>query len=106
MARRDYGPGKITALGKSIYNEQAQARLGPVEEGKFVVIDVETGDYEVDARDAVATRRLLTLRPNAVTYGVRGGYRAPYRNVGGFRIPEHLQLKGPYGDTTPQYSIP
>ena len=89
MTIRDYGPGEITALGESIYKEQVQARIGPVEKGTFVVIDVESGDYEIDARDAAATRRLLERRPGAVTYGVRVGHRAAYRHVGGFRVPEH-----------------
>ena len=89
MAHRDYGPGEITTLGESIYKEQLQARLGLVERGTFVVIDIESGDYEIDARDAVATRRLLERRPDAVTYGVRVGHRAAYRHVGGFRMPEH-----------------
>ena len=88
MAHRDYGPGEITALGESIYWEQVQSRIGPVEKGTFVVIDIETGDYEIDPRDAVATRRLLERRPHAVTYGVRVGHRAAYRHVGGFRVPE------------------
>ena len=88
MAHRDYGPGEITALGESIYREQVQSRIGPVEKGTFVVIDIETGDYEIDPRDAAATRRLLERRPEAVTYGVRVGYRAAYRHVGGFRVPE------------------
>ena len=84
MVHRDYGPGEITALGESIYKEQVQSRIGSVEKGTFVVINVATGDYEIDARDAAATRRLLTRRPNAVTYGVRIGYRAAYRHVGWF----------------------
>ena len=56
-----------------------QSRIGLVEEGTFVVIDVKTGDYEIDERDAAATLRLLTRRPDAVTYGVHVGYRAAYR---------------------------
>ena len=57
--------------------------------GNFVVIDVESGDYEIDAGDAVATRRLLDRRPTAVTYGIRIGHRAAYSHVGGFRVPTH-----------------
>ena len=88
MAHRDYGPGEITALGESIYREQVQALIGSVEKGTFVVIDIESGDYEIDARDAAATRRLLECKPDAVTYGVRVGHRAAYRHVGGFPMPE------------------
>ena len=85
MAGAIYGPGEITTLGEAIYREQIQPRVGSVEKGKFVVEDVETGDYEVDADDAAATRRLLKRRPDAVTYWVRVGYRAAYRHVGGLR---------------------
>ena len=88
MAHQDYGLGEIKALGESIYRKQVQSRIGPVVKGTFVVIDVETGDYEIDARDAAATRRLLERRPDAVTYGVRVGHRAAYRHAGGFRMPE------------------
>lgn len=87
MAGRAYVPGEITALGEAIYREQVQHQVGPVKTGTFVVIDVETGDYEIDERDATATRRLLERRPNAVTYGLRVGYRAAYSHVGGFRTP-------------------
>ena len=68
MADRAYGPGEITALGEAIYREQIQPQVEPVEKGKFVVIDVETGDYEIDVGDAAATRRLLKRRPAAITY--------------------------------------
>ena len=88
MSGTIYGPGEITTLGEAIYREQIQPRVGPVEKGKFVVEDVETGDYEVDSDNAAATRRLLKRRPDAVTYGVRVGYRAAYRHVGGFRTPD------------------
>ena len=73
MAVRDYKPGDVAARGEAIYREEIQPRIEPIEKGAFVVLDVETGDYEIDARDAAATRRLLQRRPSAVTYGVRVG---------------------------------
>ena len=82
MASRAYEPGEIAARGESIYQQQVLPQVGPVEKGTFVVIDVESGDYEVDPRDATATRRLLKRRPKAVTYGVRVGYRAAYSHIG------------------------
>ncbi|MDE2840077.1 MAG: hypothetical protein OXM03_05555 [Chloroflexota bacterium] len=88
MAGRTYGPGEIAARGEAIYREQIHSKLASVEKGNFVIIDVETGDYEVDTADALATRRLLDRRPNAVTYGVRVGHRAAYSHVGGFRMPK------------------
>ena len=87
MDSRAYKPSEIAARGESMFREQVQSQDGTVEKGTFVVIDVDSGDYEVDARDATATRRLLERRPDAVTYGVRVGYRAAYSHVGGFRVP-------------------
>lgn len=87
MPHREYGPGEITALGESIYKEQIQARIGSVRKGTFVVIDIETGDYEIDPRDATATWRLLKRNPDAVTHAVRVGHRAAYSHAGGFRMP-------------------
>ena len=77
-------------MGEAIYHERVLSQVGPVDKGTFVVIDVETGDYELDARDATATRRLLSRRPTAVTYAVRVGHRAAYSHIGGFRIPKPL----------------
>ena len=87
MSSHTYGPGEIAVRGEAIYRERIQQLVEPVKKGSFVVIDVETGDYEVDAGDAAATRRLLGRRPGAVTYGIRVGYRAAYNHVGGFRAP-------------------
>ena len=86
---RAYKPGEIATKGEAIYRDQIQPQVESVAKGSFVVIDIETGDYEIDPGDAVATRRLLERRPDAVTYGVRVGYRAAYGHVGGFRPPSH-----------------
>ena len=87
MVNRDYEPGDIAARGEAIYREQIQPQVESAAKGSFVVIDIVSGDYEVGAGDASATRRLLDRRPEAVTYGVRVGHRAAYSHVGGFRTP-------------------
>lgn len=88
MAGAIYEPGEVTAIGEAIYRERIRSKVEPAQKGKFVVIDVESGDYEIDADDASATRRLLKRRPDAMTYGVRVGYRAAYSHLGGFGTPE------------------
>jgi len=52
--------------------------VDPHEKGKFVVIDIYSGDYEIDERDADASVRLLNRRPDALTWAVRVGYPTPY----------------------------
>ena len=47
--------------------------------GKLLVLDIETGEYEIDTDDLAATRRALAKRPDAVLYGLRIGSPAAYR---------------------------
>ena len=89
MSGTIYGPGEITTLGEAIYREQIQPRVGPVEKGKFVVEDVETGDYEVDSDNAAATRRLLKRKGRTLLRTGCALDTAPaYRHVGGFGTPD------------------
>ena len=82
MSIENYRPGEISSLGKAIYQKKIKHLVEPQENGKFIVIDVESGDYEIDEQDVVASNRLRERRPNAVTYGVLIGYRAAY-SLGG-----------------------
>ena len=51
--------------GDEIYDRDVQPRISPDDEGKFVVIDIETGDSEVDPDEIAASDRLLDRRPAA-----------------------------------------
>ena len=62
MTSQTHSRGEVSALGESIYREKIRSLVEPQEHGKFVVIDVETGDYELEkhhANDATATKRLI-----------------------------------------------
>ena len=43
------------------------------------MLDIATGDYETDADDLAATKRMLAKHPDAVLYGLRVGHPAAYR---------------------------
>ena len=75
MGRR-YPSGEVAARGDAIYHEQIKPEVGDLEKGTFVVIDIESGDYEIGADDATCTRALLDRRPSAYTWAVRVGYPA------------------------------
>jgi hypothetical protein len=47
--------------------------------GKFLVLDIESGDYEIDDEDEKASRRILARHPEGVLYGLRIGFAAAYR---------------------------
>ncbi len=65
--------------GQALYDAQIRAQVEEEHRGKFLILDVNTGDYEIDAEDITASERLLARMPNAVLFGVRVGYRAAYR---------------------------
>ena len=68
----------LESRGRAIYEQRIRSRVEGTEPGKVVVIDVESGDYEIDPDDASATARLTARRPDALTYAVRVGYPAMY----------------------------
>ena len=70
---------EIESRGTAIYEKEIRYLVEPDETGKFVVIDVNSGDYEIDERDGSATGRLLKRRLGAMTWAVRVGYSSAYR---------------------------
>ena len=65
----------IDARGQAIYRKKIRPLVYPQLMGKVVVIDVDSGDYEIDDEDLEATMKLLARRPNARTWGERIGYK-------------------------------
>ena len=58
-----YPAEEVAARGEAIYEQQIRAKIGAQHKGKFVVIDIETGEYEIDDDDLAATKRALAKRP-------------------------------------------
>ena len=50
--------------------------------GKMVIIDIETGDYEVDKTGLQASRNLSKKHPNARLFGIRIGYNVAVSSGG------------------------
>ena len=69
----------VVTIGESIYEKDVLPRTTPEDKGKMVVIDVYSGDYEIDRHSMVARHRLLKRQPGAIVYIGRVGYRAAYR---------------------------
>ena len=88
MPYPQYTPDEVAQHGEAIYERQIRARVGPEHQGQFVVIDIETGDYELDVDDLAATKRALAKRPGAMLYGLRIGFPAAYRLGSGVMMPQ------------------
>jgi hypothetical protein len=44
--------------------------------GKLIVMDVDSGDYEIDVMGIETSRRLQERHPGAILYAIRIGYKA------------------------------
>ena len=61
-------PTNYARRGDAIYDRDLRPSLEREHLGKFVAIDIETGAFEVDASELVASDRLLARVPNAQTW--------------------------------------
>ena len=89
MPYANFTPQEVESRGEAIYEKQIRSKVETENKGRFLVIDIETGMYEIDEDDLVATKRLLTRQPHAVIYGLRIGYPTAYR-LGGRLAPQNL----------------
>ncbi len=79
-------PEEFARLGDEIYERRILPLSGPEDHGKFAVIDVTSGEYEIDADEITASDRLLARRPAAQIWLRRVG--SPYaRRFGGRHKP-------------------
>ncbi len=88
MPYSQYTPEEVAQRGEAMYERQIRSRVEPEHMGQFVVMNIETGNYEVDVDDLGATKRALAKRPGAVLYGLRIGSAAAYRLGGGMMVPQ------------------
>ena len=70
-----YSKEEFARLGDEIYDRDISPHVGPDDEGKFVVIDIETGAYEIDQDELAASDRLLARRLDAQIWTRRVGSR-------------------------------
>jgi len=64
-AKKDLGREEIALIGDEIYENSIIPVVSAENAGHYVVIDVETGDYEIDADELTASDRLLERNPEA-----------------------------------------
>ena len=79
VASPKYSYEEVRDRGKKIYEERIKRLVEPDKNGKFIVIDIDSGDFEVDAKILVASRRLRERCPDSVLYRVKAGLGAAYR---------------------------
>jgi hypothetical protein len=66
---------EIASRGKALYEGGIRRAVENEDNiGKMVIIDIESGEYEVDEIGIISARHLHAKHPNARLYGIRIGY--------------------------------
>ena len=66
---------EVARLAKQLYKSSIQQQVETEDNlGKMVIIDIETGNYEVDKTGLQAAKILTVKNPNARLFGIRIGY--------------------------------
>ena len=73
-----YTNEEIAQRGNELYRQMIRDQVLPHQKGKFLVLDIESGDYEVDEDDLSAEEVLRLRRPTGIFFGLRIGYTSAY----------------------------
>lgn len=75
---------QIVELGEEIYAQKLLDQLEPQHDGKFLALDVETGEYELDEDKLAAIDRARSKRADAPLYILRVGHPTAVKLGGRF----------------------
>jgi hypothetical protein len=87
--RRRYPKEEFARRGDATYQSAVRPHLTERDRGKFVAIDIDTGEFELDRDELEACHRLRARLPEAQIWMVRAGYRYVHR-LGGRDVREKL----------------
>ncbi len=76
VAEAPYTPDEVVERGKALYEQNIRAQVQEGNRGKYLVIDVLTGDYEMGENHLDTAKRARVKHPDAPLYGMRIGYKA------------------------------
>jgi hypothetical protein len=77
MEHAVYNAEEVGRRGRELYEQNIRARVETEDNiGKIVMIDVDSGDYEIDPVGLQASKRLRVRHPDAVLLALRIGYDA------------------------------
>lgn len=79
MPHTRYSSTEIAERGQALYDREISGRLDASARGKFLALDIETGEYEIDADELAALKRAQAKHPDAALYLLRIGHSTAYR---------------------------
>jgi hypothetical protein len=77
---------EIGQRGEELYQQKIRSQVEPGNKGKYLAIDIETGDYEIGDHYSDIAHRLHAKHPGAAVYVMRIGFPAAARIGGRFMV--------------------
>ncbi len=74
-----YSKEEFARRGDALYLQEVRSKLKTGDVGKFAAIDIESGEFAIDADELKACRKLRKRIPDAQIWMVRVGYRFVHR---------------------------
>ncbi len=78
MAHPRYFSDEIAERGQILYERDIRGSLPGSARGSFLVLDIETGDYEMDRDQLAAVKRARAKHLDGAFYILRVGHSAAY----------------------------
>lgn len=79
MSERRYEAEEVAALGEAIYEREIRSEVEPEHDGKYLVIDVGTGEYSISEGELAAFEGAERKNPGGRFYVKRVGRGAVHR---------------------------
>ena len=79
MPHSRYTTAEIVRRGEEMYRRDIRPEVETSNRGKFLALDIDSGDYEIDTEELGALDRLKAKHPDGAYYILRIGYAAAAR---------------------------
>lgn len=79
MVSPSHRADEVTSRGRELYERSLRSRLEPAHNGEYLILNVDTGEYELDPDDAAASKRAKSRFPDAPLLTIRVGHTTAYR---------------------------
>ena len=79
MTSSEYTKEEIARLGREIYERDIRTEVEHNHDGRFLVVDITTGHYEIADDELAAFERAEEKNPDGVFFLLRVGRRAAHR---------------------------
>jgi hypothetical protein len=78
VPRTQYTEEAIARIAEEIYRRDIRPKVMPQHKGKFLALDIESGDYAIEEEDWRAGEAIRARRPEGIFFFFRIGYTSAY----------------------------